>query len=134
MFDIPLHVLVVHFPIALIVVAVIYDTRGYFSGTPELHDTGYSLVLWATAGAALAAGTGLQLAGGLSASGAIAHAGLGLFGTIALIALTVLRYSARARETEAAASYPLLWLILEFAAALAIVLAAVTGHRAVLQL
>src|SRR5215467_9817944 len=134
MFDIPLHFLVVHFPIALIVVALVYDARGYFSRNPELNQTGYSLTLWASAGAASAVGTGLQLAGGFPASGAIAHAGMGLFGTIVLIALTVLRYSAQARETEAMDSYPVLWLILEFAGALAIVTAAITGHGAVIKL
>ena len=129
MLDIPLHLLVVHFPIALAVIAVIYDTRGRLSGRPELHQTGYVLTLWSAAGAALALATGLQLTGGhLEAPESIAHAGLGLVGGIILIALAVLRYSAEARKTELE-TYPVLWFVLEIAGAAAVVAAAVTGHR-----
>src|SRR5262252_9295829 len=85
MFGIPLHLLAVHFPIALTVLALVYDAR-------RSHAVGYALTLWAAAGAAVAGATGLLLASERAATkGAIAHAGLGLIGTIVLIALAMLR-------------------------------------------
>jgi uncharacterized membrane protein len=122
MFGIPLHLLAVHFPIALSVLALIYDAR-------RSHTLGYALTLWAAAGAAVAGATGLLLAGERAATkGAIAHAGLGLIGTIVLIALAMLRYSAEARRGEETMAFPPMWLLLEVIGTLAVVLAALTGH------
>jgi uncharacterized membrane protein len=133
MLNFPVHFLIVHFPIALAIIAVVYDARGYRTSAAELHRIGYTLVLWAAAGAALAVATGLQLTGGsLQASGGVLHAAAGLGSLIMLIALAVLRYSAEARETEALESFPALWLVLEVAAGLAVIAAAITGHRLVL--
>jgi uncharacterized membrane protein len=128
MFGIPLHLLLVHFPIALALIALVYDFRG-------AHATGYGLTLWAAAGAALAAATGLVQASGAAATkGAVAHAATGLAGGITLIALAMLRYSAEARRSEEAEDYPKLWLVLEVIGTLAVVLAAITGHRLALGL
>jgi len=123
MFGIPLHLLAVHFPIALAVLALIYDARGS-------HTTGYSLTLWAAAGSAVSGATGLLLASERGATkSAIAHAGLGLIGTIIFIALAMLRYSAEARRGEEQTTFPKVWLLLEVLATVAVVLAGVTGHR-----
>ena len=100
MFGIPFHLLVVHFPIALASIALVYDARGS-------HQMGYALTLWAAAGAGLAGG-------------------------IILIALAMLRYSAETRRTEEAESYPSLWLVLQAMGTIAVVMAAITGHRLVL--
>ena len=128
MFGIPLHLLVVHFPIALAFIALVYDARG-------LHQTGYTLTLWAAAGAGLAGATGLVQASGAAATKeAVAHAGAGLAGGIILIALAMLRYSAEARRTEGMESYPRLWLVLEAIGALVVLAAGVTGHRLALGL
>jgi uncharacterized membrane protein len=128
MFGIPLHLLLVHFPIALGCIALVSDARGG-------HQTGYALTLWTALGAALAAATGLIQASGTSATqGAIAHAGAGLVGGIVWVALAMLRYSAEARHTEEAEVYPPLWLGLEILGTLAVLAAAFTGHRLALGL
>src|SRR5207237_10427111 len=61
LFDIPIHKFIIHFPIALAIIAVIYDAWALYARKPELHRTGYGLTLWAAVGALAAAGTGLQL-------------------------------------------------------------------------
>jgi len=51
LFDIPTHKLIIHFPIALTVIAVIYDSWALYAKRPELHRTSYGLTLWAAVGA-----------------------------------------------------------------------------------
>src|SRR5262245_43118200 len=62
MFGIPIHKLIIHFPIALTLIAVVYDSWAVYAKKPELHKTAYGLTMWAAVGALAAAGTGLQLA------------------------------------------------------------------------
>src|SRR5712671_2602979 len=101
MFDVPLHFLIVHFPIALTVMAAVLDVRAFLGKRPEQHRTGYALILWAAAGAAMAMLTGLQLLGDRRQnSGATFHAASGLISGLVLIAVSMIRYSAEAREHE----------------------------------
>ncbi len=135
MFNVPLHFLIVHFPIALTVMAAIFDARAYLGKRPELHRTGYALILWAAAGAALAMLTGLQLLGDRrQTSGATFHAASGLITGLVLIAVSMIRYSAEAREHETIKSKLEPWLVLEVFAALAVIVTALTGHSMVLEI
>jgi uncharacterized membrane protein len=131
MFDVPLHPLVVHFPIALSILAAGYDVWAYSSKRPELHATGYRLTLWAAAGALVAVGSGLQFMGGVGFdnSRTAAHAGAGIIAGISATALAILRYSAHVRHPESKAEYPMTWLVLEVFAAVAVAVAAIMGHR-----
>jgi uncharacterized membrane protein len=128
MFDVPIHKLIVHFPIALIIIATIYDSWAVYTRRPELHRTGYGLTLWAAVGALAAVGTGLQLAEMIHVDkGAVTgHAGFGITSAIVVAALAGLRYSAQAQEQK---DYRIGWLVLEMAAAVLIAATAVTGHR-----
>jgi len=128
MFGIPIHKLLVHFPIALTVIAAVYDSWALYAKKPELHRTAYGLTLWAAVGALAAAGTGLQLAEMIRIDkGAVTgHAGFALGSTIMLTALAGLRYSAQAQERK---DYQIWWLLLEIAAVALITATAVTGHR-----
>jgi uncharacterized membrane protein len=133
MFNVPLHFLIVHFPIALTVMAAVLDVRAYLGKRPKLHRTGHALILWAAAGAALAMLTGLQLLGDRrQASGATFHAASGLIAGLVLIAVSMIRYSAEARADEKADSKLEPWLLLEMFAAVAVIVTAVTGHIMVL--
>jgi uncharacterized membrane protein len=125
---IPIHKLIIHFPIALTIIAVTYDAWAVYARKPELHRTGYGLTLWAAVGALAAAGTGLQLAEmvRIDKAAVTGHAGFGITATIILAGLAGVRYSAHALEQK---GYPIWWLLLEAAAAALIVAAAVTGHR-----
>jgi len=135
MLGIPLHFYLVHFPIALTILAAIYDLRASFGKRHELHQTGYVLILWAAAGAAMAAITGLQLLGNRNAAGfATIHAALGLATGLVLIVVAMTRYSAQARGGEVTTSNLQAWLILELIAAIGVLAAAITGHRLVLGL
>src|SRR5678815_3971180 len=129
MFDVPLHFLIVHFPIALTVMAAVLDVRAFVGKRPELHRTGYALIFWAAAGAALAMLTGLQLLGDRrQASGATFHAAFGLIAGLTLIVVAMVRYSAETRSSEPTATSSVQpWLILEVLAALAVIMAAITG-------
>src|SRR5215510_13314995 len=100
MFDVPIHKLIVHFPIALAVMAAIYDSWALYAKKPELHRAGYGLTLWAAVGALAAVGTGLQLAELIRIDkGAVTgHAGFGITSTIVIAALAGLRYSAQTQE------------------------------------
>ena len=130
MFGIPLHFLFIHFPIALALLALACDLRAYFGNAPEWHETGYRLTGWSAVSAALAVLTGFQMGSGrLESSISVAHVGSALLGTLGLIALAVLRYSARARQEEAADAYPIAWLFLGLFAGIAIAMTAITGHR-----
>ena len=128
MFGIPIHKLIIHFPIALTIMALVYDAWALYSKKPALHRTAYGLTLWAAVGALAAAGTGLQLAEMIRIDkGAVTgHAGFALGATIVLAALAGLRYSAQAQEKK---EYQIWWLVLQIAAAALVGAAAVTGHQ-----
>ena len=135
MLDIPLHFLFVHFPIALTVMAAALDVRAFLTKRPDQHKTGYTLILWAAAGASVAMLTGLQLLGDRrQSSGATFHAASGLVTGMVLIAVSMIRYSAAAREHDVSKSTLEPWLILEIFAALAVLVTALTGHRMALQI
>ena len=51
MFDVPIHKLIVHFPVALMIIAAIYDAWAVYTRRPELHRLAYGLILWAAVGA-----------------------------------------------------------------------------------
>ena len=42
MFGVPLHKLIIHFPIALMIIAAIYDSWAVYSKRTQLHAIGYS--------------------------------------------------------------------------------------------
>jgi len=134
MTSIPIHFLIVHFPIALTVMAAALDVRAHLRKRLELHRTGYALIFWAAAGAALAMLTGLQLLGDRRhASGATFHAAFGLIAGLTLIVVAMVRYSAETRSSEPAAKSKVEpWLVLEVIAAVAVIVAAITGHMLVL--
>jgi len=100
LFNIPIHKLIIHFPIALAIIAVIYDAWALYARKPELHRTGYGLTLWAAVGALAAAGTGLQLAEmvRLDKAAVTGHAGFAITATIVLTGLAGVRYSAQAQD------------------------------------
>jgi len=128
LFDIPIHKFIIHFPIALTIIAAIYDAWAIYSRKPELHRTGYGLTLWAAVAALAAAGTGLQLAEmvRIDKAAVTGHAGFAIVATILLAAVAGLRYSAHAQEQKGYRSW---WLLLQVAAAAFIVATAVTGHK-----
>src|SRR5437773_1464295 len=128
MFGVPLHKLIIHFPIALMVIAAIYDSWAVYSKKPELHATGYGLSLWAAVFALTAVITGLQLAGVTRIDPGVVtgHAGFGIASAIVITTLGVLRYSARAREQE---EFKKGWLVLEIAAAVLVTATAILGHQ-----
>jgi uncharacterized membrane protein len=128
MFGIPIHKLIIHFPSALTIMALVYDAWALYSKKPALHRTAYGLTLWAAVGALAAAGTGLQLAEmiRLDKGAVTGHAGFALGATIVLAALAGLRYSAQAQEKK---EYQIWWLVLQIAAAALVGAAAVTGHQ-----
>jgi uncharacterized membrane protein len=128
MFGIPLHWLIVHFPIALIFIALVYDAWGLYAKNPELHKNSYGLTLWAAVGALGALATGMQLAQMMRYDkGAVTgHAGFAIGSTILLAALGGARYTAQAQERK---GFQVWWLILEVAAAGLVLVTTVTGHR-----
>jgi uncharacterized membrane protein len=134
-FNVPVHFLLVHFPIGLALTAAFLDLRGRLSGKPGLHAVGYPLTLGAALGAVLAVITGLQQLGGRTNNPSAAlHAAAGLIVMITWVVLAGLRYTARARQTEGDEPFPAGWLALELFGAAAIIAAAITGHRFVLGL
>jgi uncharacterized membrane protein len=128
MFGIPIHKLIIHFPVALTIIALVYDAWAIYAKKPELHRTGYGLTLWAAVGALAAAGTGLQLAEMVRINkGAVTgHAGFAIGATLLLCAVGGVRYSAQAQEKK---GYAIWWLVLQVGAATLVAAAAVTGHR-----
>ena len=128
LFDIPIHKFLIHFPIALTIMAVIYDSWAVYSRRPELHRTGYGLTLWAATAALAAAGTGLQLAEmvRIDKAAVTGHAGFAIAATVLLTAVAGVRYSAQAQEQK---EYRWWWLLLQAAAAGLILATAVTGHK-----
>jgi len=134
MLDIPFHFLLVHFPIALTVMAAVLDVRAHLAKRLAAERTGYTLILWSAAGASLAMLTGLQLLGDRrQSSGATFHAASGLITALVLIGAAMSRYSASARTQEASEWKLEPWLVLEVIAALAVLVTAFTGHRLVLS-
>ena len=128
MFDVPLHKLIVHFPVALTLVAAMYDSWAIYSKRPTLHDSSYGLTLWAAIGALTAVVTGLQLAQmiRIDKAAVTGHAGFGIASTLVITAVGGLRYAARAREVE---GYRIGWLVLEWGAAALVAATAVMGHK-----
>jgi len=128
MFGIPIHKFIIHFPIALTIVAFAYDAWALYAKRPELHRTAYGLTLWAAVGALAALGTGLQLADMIRIDkGAVTgHAGFAISTTIVLGGLAGMRYSAQAQEKK---GFPIWWLIIEVAAVALVIATAVLGHR-----
>src|SRR5215470_18199650 len=126
MFGIPIHKLIIHFPIALTVIAVVYDSWALYAKKPVLHRTAYGLTLWAAVGALAAVGTGLQLAEliRLDKGAVTGHAGFAITTTIVIAAVAGLRYSAQAQDQK---GYKVGWLVLEVIAVGLIVATAVTG-------
>ena len=131
MLDFPLHPFLVHFPIALAVFAFLYDFWAVYAKRPEVHETGYSLSMWASVFAFAAAGTGLQLArlSDIGKGAITGHALYGISATIVLIALAVIRYSAKARQAAPNARYSAVWLAVQAVAAVLVLVAAITGQR-----
>ena len=128
MFGIPIHKFIIHFPIALTIIAVIYDSWAVWAKKPALHRSAYGLTLWAAVFALAAVGSGLQLADMIRVDkGAVTgHAGFAIGSTILLAGVAGVRYSAQAQERK---EFQVWWLILEVAAAVMILATAVTGHR-----
>jgi uncharacterized membrane protein len=131
MFDVPLHPFLVHFPIALGVFAFFYDLWAMYSKRRQLHQTGYSLSLWAAGFAFAAAVTGLQLArlSDIGKGAITGHALFGISSAIVLAAIALIRYSAKARQTESDVRYSIVWLVVQGVGALLVVFAALTGPR-----
>ena len=127
-FGIPIHKLIIHFPVALTIIAVLYDFWAVYAKKPALHRTAYGLMLWAAVGALAAVGTGLQLAEMIRIDkGAVTgHAGFAIASTVILAGVAGLRYSAQAQERK---EFQIWWLVLEVGAAALIFATAVTGHR-----
>lgn len=121
MFGIPLHVLVVHFPIVFIVSAVVCDLRGN-------HNSGYRLTLWSAAGSVVAIFTGLLVTGMAAVT---THAGAGIVGGVVTLVFGMLRYTHRVREGDSK-TFISGWIAVELLALLGILVAAITGHRAAL--
>jgi uncharacterized membrane protein len=121
MFGVPNHFLIVHFPLVLILAALFADLGKH-------HEAGYRLTFWAAVSGALAILTGLFQVGG-ELSELPVHASAGIGGSFVALVLAVLRYSRRARGEDV---FVQSWLFLEILAALGIVVAVITGHRAVL--
>jgi uncharacterized membrane protein len=128
MFGIPVHKLIIHFPIALTILAVMYDSWALYSRRAELHSISYGLSLWAAFCALIAAVTGLQLAGvsRVSAGVVTGHAGFGIASAVVITAVGIARYSAVARDQN---DYRIAWLVIEVGAALLIAATAITGHQ-----
>jgi uncharacterized membrane protein len=127
MFGSPLHILIVHFPIALTLIALVYDAWAASGNRPDLHDTGYALTIWAALTSSAAVVTGFLLAGvtRIDAGALTGHALYGIGAGITSTAAGILRYSAVARNRK---GFQKSWLLLEGAAALLAATAAVTGH------
>ena len=130
MFDIPIHRLIVHFPIALTLVALSYDMRALYLKRPDLHDIGYKLSLWSAGSAILAIATGFSRAGALGLdSGALAgHTGFAISAGLVLTGFAVLRYTASAGAGTNSRYYPAVWSAVQLLGFLLIAASAITGH------
>ena len=128
MYGVPVHKLIIHFPIALTIIALIYDSWALYAKRPALHTFGYGLNLWAAVFALAAVVTGLQLAGVTRVAPGVVtgHAGFGIATAIVITTLGILRYSAVAREQN---EFRIGWLVLEAGAAVLVGITAILGHR-----
>ena len=128
MFDIPLHKLIIHFPIALTIIGLIYDAWAVYSGNSEHHKASYGLCLWAAITSLIAVVTGLVLAGmtRTDAAGVTGHSFLGIGGAIVTSVIGLSRYSSNVRKQQ---GYQTRWLLMQIAAAILMFAAAITGHR-----
>jgi uncharacterized membrane protein len=130
MFGVPLHKLIIHFPIALTFAALVCDWWASYSKRPELHNTSYGLSLWSGTTALAAVLTGLQHASAIGlVRVATGHAGLGIGSSVVLVALAFWRYSVRARGDDNPKVYPMGWMVLQILAAILISATAITGHK-----
>ncbi len=132
MFGIPLHILIIHFPIVLAIVAFLYDAWASYSDNTALHAVGSTLTKYAALSAVIATSTGLQSAGvsGLGSSSTVtAHAAGGILATIVLVALAIMRYSSEVRDEESKEAYFTLWLAIGALAAGLVAITALAGHR-----
>lgn len=131
MFGVALHKLLVHFPIALAVLACGYDGWALYARRPELHRTGSGLLRLAAVAAIAASGTGLDLAGmaGLgSASTVTGHAGAAVATTVVLTTAAVIRYSHEVRRGDTRDLSPGVFAA-EALAAVLVLATAILGHR-----
>jgi uncharacterized membrane protein len=131
MFGIPLHKLIVHFPIALTLAAFAYDMRALYSKRPELHDIGYKLTVWSAVSAVAAVTTGLSRAGalGLDSGAVTGHTAYGIGAGLVLVGFSVRRYTALASGEHNSQFYSTAWTALELLAFMLISATAITGHR-----
>lgn len=131
LFDVPLHQLSVHFPIALAVLAAVYDLWAVYAKKPGLHETGSSLTMWSGLTSVLAVLTGLQSLGvsRLDAGILTGHAGLGIAAGIVMAGFAMVRYSAEARQEGAADTYPATWMALQIGGAILVIFTTFAGHR-----
>jgi uncharacterized membrane protein len=127
-FGIPLHRLLIHFPFALMIIVVIYDSWAVYSKRPALHETTYGLTLWSAVTIIAAVVSGLEVANntGIPRGAVTGHAGYGIAAAIVVTTLGILRYSARARDQK---DYSTVWLVLTWVAAGLVIATAVLGHR-----
>jgi uncharacterized membrane protein len=131
MFGVSVHSLLIHFPIVLAIVALVYDWRGFSSGDSSFHLVGSSLTKFAALSAVLATATGLQLAGATGLGGlsiVTGHAGFGIAATGLLAALAFMRYSAEVRDDDPR-PYSNLWLAIQILATVLVATTAIIGHR-----
>lgn len=131
MFGVALHKLIVHFPIALAVLACAYDGWGFYAKRPKLHEVGSGLLRLAAIAALAASATGLDLAGmaGLgSASSVTGHAAAGVATTVVLTAAAGIRYSHEVRRGDARKLSPEVFAA-EALGAVLVLVTAILGHR-----
>ena len=131
MFGIPIHKLIVHFPIALTFAAVVYDMRALYSKRPELHDIGYKLTVWSAVSAVAAVITGLSRAGalGLDSGAATGHTAYGIGSGLVLVGFGVRRYTVLASGEHDSQFYSNAWTAVQILAFVLISATAITGHR-----
>ena len=102
MFNVPLHFLIVHFAIALTVMAAVFDARAYLGKRPETHKNGIrdDSLGRSGSGPGDADGSCSFLAMSITVSGATFHAASGLITGLVLMAVLMIGYSAEARKHE----------------------------------
>src|SRR5205085_9050923 len=105
------------------------DLWAVYAKRPMLHETGYSLSLWAALFAFAAAATGLQLSrlSDIGRGAITGHALFGISATVILAAVALIRYSAKARQADAKENYSAIWLLAEALAAFLVIATALTG-------
>lgn len=132
MFGVPLHILLVHFPITLATVAFGYDAWALYTQRPLLHRVASSLGKLAALSAVAATVTGLDLAGisGLgNRSSVTGHAALALLTTFVLALTAIIRYSVEMRSDREREALPSSLLVGEFFGMLLVLTTAIMGHR-----